>query len=438
MDSILTIDVNEDVISKSASVLLNRNFMLLFYGKVVSLLMDQIYAFALSWYILDITKSGLLMAAFLVIDTATVALISPFGGVIADIFNRKNIMVWMDIIRGIIVIAAASILFNHLLQIWMLYISAIFLGFCGSIFTPASSSIIPDVVEEKQLTRATSYNNFSWSFCALTGMLIGGFLYNRAGIFVIFVLNAASYFISGFMEFILNVPLKERLINKQRSALFKELKIAASELAEGLRYVRGNKLIYKLIIMYSIYNLIIFPIGYIYFPYIFNVVLKATSFQLSIATGSIFLGMITASLIVPVIMNRYKLKTSIFWGLLVFCIAQVIFIITVFTPLRLFFDIWGITYIVASLSVVIGIAVTFFNIPINVIFQKHTAEEFRGRFWGFYYSLTSLIVPIGYFMGGFLSQNLPLVYVFAGSAVIMLILDIWAVNLKEIKDIQGA
>jgi hypothetical protein len=57
----------------------NRNFLLLFTGKIISLLGDQIYSFALSWYVLDLTKSSFQMAAFLAINTLAVALVAPFG-----------------------------------------------------------------------------------------------------------------------------------------------------------------------------------------------------------------------------------------------------------------------------------------------------------------------------------------------------------------------
>ena len=129
---------------------------MLFSGKIISQLWDQIYAFALSWYILDLTKSSLQMAVFLMLNNIILALIAPFGGIIADHLNRKNIMVWMDIIRGITVLIMAFLLYHHLLQIWMLYISAIILSFCGAIFLPTASAIIPNIVKEVQLTQAQS------------------------------------------------------------------------------------------------------------------------------------------------------------------------------------------------------------------------------------------------------------------------------------------
>jgi len=141
---------------KPKSVFENNNFMLLFSGKIISQLGDQIYAFSLSWYILDITKSSIAMSMFLVINCLIGAVISPFGGIIADRFARKKILVWMDVIRGIILTITALLLYLQMMQLWMLYISTIILAFCGSIFSPAVSAIIPNVVEENQLLQASS------------------------------------------------------------------------------------------------------------------------------------------------------------------------------------------------------------------------------------------------------------------------------------------
>ena len=163
---------------KPPSVLRNRNFLLLFSGKIISQLGDQVYAFALSWYILDLTKSSLQMAIFLIVDTLVVAIVSPFGGIVADRLNRKRILVWMDVMRGIVVLLSAFLLYSHILQIWMIYVSAVFLGFCGSLFSPAAGAIIPNIVEDKQLTQAVSLNNFTGSFCAASGLLVSGMLYN--------------------------------------------------------------------------------------------------------------------------------------------------------------------------------------------------------------------------------------------------------------------
>jgi DHA3 family macrolide efflux protein-like MFS transporter len=416
------------------SVFGNRNFLLLFSGKVISQLGDHIYAFALSWYILDLTKSSFQMAIFLIIDTLVVAAISPFGGLIADRVSRKGILVWMDVIRGIIVLLAAGLLQQHLLQIWMLYLSAMLLGFCGAVFSPAASAIIPNIVEEQQLTQAMSANQFSMSFCTMLGMLASGILYSWIGICAIFLFNAISFLISGVMAACVVIPEKTKQAVKPNASLSKEAKKAITDLKEGYRYVQQNQAVYALFLMNALFNLFALPIVMVYLPYLFNVILKATPLQLALPRAAVWIGMIAGSVVVSIFLQRYKLKTLIFWGLLI--ISVYTFITTPLPILNNYVNNWVISLGCTIGSVICGIAVSFFTIPMYVLFQKQTTDEYRGRFWGFENSLRTFAMCSGFFLAGFLAQRVWLGFLFLGTAMALFSIDVWAINLQAIKELQ--
>jgi MFS family permease len=432
----MSVEAAETALVKPPSVFLNRNYLLLFSGKIISQLWDQIYAFALSWYILDITKSSFQMAVFLVINTIVVAIIAPFGGIIADRLNRKSIMVWMDVIRGIVVVVAALLLYQHLLQIWMLYVSAIVLGFCGAVFSPAASAIIPNIVEKDQLTQASSADQLIGSFCMIVGMLISGILYNLIGIAMIFILNALSYFISGVLEYCVDIPLKKSNNSNEKSLIYQEFTRAIRELKEGYQYVRTNKVVYYLLLMNSMFNLICLPIVMVYTPYIFNVILKATPFQLALPQGAIWMGTLVGSFLVPLFLHRYKLKDAIFWGLLVSSIGISLETLILYPQIRSHFNNWDISIFLTIPKIIGGVSLTYFIIPINVIFQKFTSDEYRGRFWGLATSLMTLAISIGYFISGFLAQKVWLGVLFYGTAIVLFIMNLWVINLKAIKDLN--
>lgn len=76
--------------------LFNRNFVMVVIGQLISLFGNSILRFALALYVLDITGSATIfgtVTAFAVIPTI---MLSPFGGMIADRVNRRNIMVFQD------------------------------------------------------------------------------------------------------------------------------------------------------------------------------------------------------------------------------------------------------------------------------------------------------------------------------------------------------
>ena len=423
---------------KPQSVFLNRNFLLLFFGKIISQLGDHIYAFALSWYVLDLTKSSFQMAMFLVIDTLVVSAISPFGGVIADRLNRKGIMVWMDVIRGLVVLLVAFLFSMNLLQIWILYVSAILLGFCGAVFAPASGAIIPNIVEDEQLTEAMSANQFSMSFCTMIGLLISGLLYTWLGIFTIFLFNAISYFISGVMEAAVNIPLIERNNFNKPASVYQQLHKGYMEIRAGYQYIKGNQAVYYLLLMNTMFNLLGLPIVLIYTPYIFNVLLKATPFQLALPQAAIWVGMILGSFLTSIILHRQKLKHLIFWGFLTLSIFTLIGVPMLVPAVRSYFNLdnWGVSIFWTIVNTVCGLAVSFFTIPMYVIYQKRIADEYRGRFWGLENALRTAAICSGYFMAGFLAQKVWVGFLFGGTAIALFVINVWATNVKAIRELK--
>lgn len=421
---------------KPPSVFLNRNFMLLFSGKTISLLWDQIYTFALSWYILDITQSSFQMSLFFVINCAISALISPFGGIIADRFNRKGVLVWMDVIRGIIVLITTLLLSQQLIQIWMLYTSAVILAFCGAIFSPTASAIIPNIVEERQLIQATSLDQSLWSFCSMVGLLVSGFLYNWIGLGAIFLLNAVSYFISGVLESCLNLSRKIPNSLSNHLAIGMEIRMAFREMKEGYQYVKNNKLVFDLVQLNALFHLVVFPLIMVFFPYIFNVILFASPIQLSITQSAGWLGVILGAFLVSVLLKHIRLRKSLFWGLLTYSVCTFLMFPVFLPQIGQYLNNWIITILFSSVGIIIGIAVTFFDIPINVIYQKYNSDEYRGRFWGFQGAVLTLAMAVGYFLGGILAQRVWMGFLFLGIAVITMAINLWVINLKAIKELN--
>ena len=90
--------------------LFNRNFVMVVIGQLISLFGNSILRFALALYVLDITGSATIfgtVTGFAIIPTI---ILSPFGGMIADRVNRRNIMVVLDFLTSFLVLGFGFIL----------------------------------------------------------------------------------------------------------------------------------------------------------------------------------------------------------------------------------------------------------------------------------------------------------------------------------------
>ncbi len=414
----------------------NRNFLLLFSGKVISQFGDQVFLFALGWYILFITHSSLQMAIFLAIENIVLALLSPLGGIVADRLDRKRLLIWTDFIRAAVVLAMSLLFFQGQLQLWIIYVSAALLGVCGSVFSPAASAIIPDIVKPGDLTVAMSANQFTLNFCTVLGMVTGGILYNTIGIFAIFVFNALSYIVSGVLEACLSLPRREK-VSSGKASFFREAAGVARGLREGGRYILRDKPVLHLILMNMMVNFLAFPIVLIYLPYLFNVILSAIPVQLSLSQAAVWTGMIAGAFLVP-LMRKRGLRSHIITGLIVMAgsgFPGILMLIPQFVP---FFGHWGVCALWTVTGAFCGFAASLFVIPMYVFFQQRVTPGIRGTFWGLEGSLRTFSNCAGYIFAGFLAQAVPFGYIFLVMAFLFFAMAAWASALRSLKDLHSA
>lgn len=108
----------------------NKNILLYAAGRLVSSLGSIIYSFAIGLYVLDSTGSGMKFAMTLLISFLPSMFITPFAGVLADRFDKKKIVVNMDLLNG------------FLFLIFFTYIQAVDLSLSGIYITSFLTNVI--------------------------------------------------------------------------------------------------------------------------------------------------------------------------------------------------------------------------------------------------------------------------------------------------------
>ncbi|CAM3967249.1 hypothetical protein BAAL111456_08030 [Bacillus albus] len=91
-------------VSYSALLKTNTNFKKLFYGQILSVLGDWFHTVALLTFVYSITESPFMIALTFISKGLPQLLLSPFIGGIVDRFPKKKILIFTDILRGIIVL----------------------------------------------------------------------------------------------------------------------------------------------------------------------------------------------------------------------------------------------------------------------------------------------------------------------------------------------
>lgn len=184
----------------------NRNYILMLQGTVISRFGDILYSIAIGYYVLEVTGSSAWMGIFTSISMFVQMFLSPVCGAFVDRLNRKNIIVYMDLIRGIVMLGIGWLVIQNNLTIPILMAITLVIALCGVFFTPASSTVLIDIVPKSDLVQAQSINGALYNVLDLISKGISGFLLVFLGIGPMIIFNGISFVISAFTEYFVHVP----------------------------------------------------------------------------------------------------------------------------------------------------------------------------------------------------------------------------------------
>jgi MFS family permease len=211
----------------------NRNYRNLWFGQIVSEGGDWFNLIASSSLISIFTNSGLAIGFLFVLRTLAPFLASPIGGVLADRFDRKKIIVLTSLLRAFVL--SAFLLVQTKEDLWLIYLLTFLQLFISGLFFPARTAIIPDLVSKESIGTATAIMGMTFSAMLAIGSALGGFVAGFIGIEAAFVLNALAYLSSAFLlQKITYVPREIPDSAVEKPHLF-------NDFLEGVQYIKQRK-----------------------------------------------------------------------------------------------------------------------------------------------------------------------------------------------------
>jgi len=374
----------------------NRNFSLIFFGNLVSSIGSILYAFAIGWYILEVTGSALQAGIYMMIGSAIAVILTPIAGVIADRFNKVKLIVWTDILRGIVVLFAAFVISGGLSvenQMTTLFICAALLGIGSSLFGPAVSSLQTEVVPQKELQSANATLSLINSIQGIVGIALGGFLYALLGVKWVFIINGLSFIFSGISEMFIKHPFEPREARMT-------VKNVGSDFAEGFKYLKSIKGLFALLLGSLLLNFAFVPILGNGLPYLFNQIIKTSPVYFSFVEISVSIGTLIGGILVGNLSRNLPVRKTAVSGLIL--MAVFISIVTGITVMiingQIQFSIFYIIFLITMFA--FGFTNLLVNIPLNTAIIKAINPAYRGRAFGALRTLSMGLTPLAMLIGG--------------------------------------
>ena len=181
-----------------------RDFRLLWASEAVSVVGDQFHIMALSWLVIDLTRSGLALGTVLIASGVPRALmLLPFG-VLADRRSPRSLMLVAHLARGVIVGAIAALVLTGSASLPLLALLGACFGVADALYMPAQQAFLPRTLEPERLPSANALLQGTFQLASIAGPPVAGAAIAVVGTGTAFVVDSASFFLAAMVVLLIS------------------------------------------------------------------------------------------------------------------------------------------------------------------------------------------------------------------------------------------
>ena len=218
------------------SALRHGDFRYLVGARAVSSIGDWLYGVALIVYVQAATGSSAWVAATIFVRMLPYVLFSTFGGVLADRYDRKRLMIWADLARGFLMLGLTGLAIAHAAPVPMLVLAAGSTMF-SAVYMPCAFASVPSLTGEEDLAAANALLATVDSVAIALGPAVGGVLLLLGAPSAAFAVNAVTFIVSAG----LTLPIRVSLSSSREGGEEVQPRSSAWERAgEGLRAIGSS------------------------------------------------------------------------------------------------------------------------------------------------------------------------------------------------------
>jgi len=220
---------------QTSKILWNKNFSLLVLGQIMSLFGNMVVTTVLPFHILNISGSAFLYGLAMGLPVASLIIMTPIGGIMADRFKKHRLMFWLDVSITVIIIGymAVSGFFAELVPVVVVKLLAF--NAIQAIYMATTASSISFLAPAEKLTTGNAVIMVVNMLAMTGGMAVAGVLYDRFGLFPILVGCAVCFIITAAADLFIRIPYKKQ------EATGGIIQIVKGDLSESLSFVLKKK-----------------------------------------------------------------------------------------------------------------------------------------------------------------------------------------------------
>ena len=358
----------------------NRNIKLILSSKSISEIGNVLFDFANNTFLAGINPTTFsLVAVYQASESMIGILFNLFGGVIADTFKRKKIIIGTNILCGIACVIL-SFIFKEKWLTYAVVLANVILAFMSAFSGPSYKAFTKEIVKKDSISQLNSLLETTSTVIKVTVPMVAIFLYNILGIHGVLLLDGFSFLIAASLIFFI-VPINEEVVTKEKMTIggvFSDLKI-------GFKYVYNHKPIFVIIILSALVNFLLAA---------YNLLLPYSNQMFGEISDRLYGTFLTAEAIggfIGAILSGFVNK-SLSSKRLMLLLACSGIMLMLSTPI---YSIFHNVIVLALSPALFSLFLSIFNIQFFSIVQRDVDNEFLGRVFGIIFTVAILLLPVG-------------------------------------------
>jgi|GEM_PF-6381991 len=357
-------------------------FWFWFTGETVSSLGTNVSVIAIPWLVLVITHSALQSSLTIALEFVPYLFFSGVAGAMADRWNRKNLLIWTNILRALILFSLPLLYEARHLSMMDIY-AASFLNAAISVwFNAAKSSVLPRLLPSDAIHQGNSLMQLGNAVAAMVGPSLGGALMAVMPVAWALSFDALSYLIAGLLVWSIKTPLQaarnSRDTRPDRSLV-------------GLRYLLCDPMLRSSAFIMSISNFANFA-SFSILVFYSRDVLHLSAGWTAVILGAFGMGLFVGSVGSSMVSGRLQSGNVMLASRILSIVPSLLFA-TVASP-----------YGLVSAAALNGVWMVLWNVQSASFRQLHVPDVIRGRVTSVHSMLAWIMIPVGAMVGGFLAQ----------------------------------
>jgi MFS family permease len=393
--------------SHSWRALRHRNFRLYFGGQTISLVGTWMTRIATSWLVYRLTGSALLLGTISFAGQIPTLLFAPFAGVWVDRLDRRQVLVWTQVLSMIQSLTLAALTLSGHITIPLILILSVTQGIINAFDMPGRQAFTVQMVEDRaDLSNAIAINSSMVNVARLLGPSLAGMMIAATSEGWCFLVDGVSYI--AVIASLLAMRLAPQVVRKPSTSM-------AHELHEGWKYVSGFVPIRIILVLFALVSLMGMPLV-VLMPIEAASILHGGPHTLGFLMGAMGFGSLASALSLAArksvrgLLRMIPIATIIFGaGLVGFGFSRS-------------FWLSMITVMAAGAGLMQVMAAS------NTIIQTLTSEDMRGRVMSYYTMAFMGMAPFGSLLAGMMAHKLGAPETMIINGVFMLLAGGWFIT----------